>query len=164
MEISGYALLTLVKAARMSLKLAEDMRALMEDSHQRSTADEIAGLLTDALYDLSGEQQGVGDAFDESETMRLLTGCFCDAEVARRLEKMAKDAGVQDEEERPVCYEKRNPPETVNGGYQWKGEVGETAVKKHRKKHDRRKEREGRVMRFVFLIPHSPEEEEENDG
>ena len=38
------ALLRVVKAARMSLKLAEDTKKLLVNEHQQTWADEIAGL------------------------------------------------------------------------------------------------------------------------
>lgn len=82
MEISRDALLRVVKAARAAIRLAETMNKLMVDGKAWTWADEIAGQLADALFEISGEKLESGqDFFKDSATMMVLTGDMSDEGV-----------------------------------------------------------------------------------
>ena len=82
MDIQRDALLCVVKAARASIRLAKNMNKLMVDGKCWSWADEIAGQLADALFEISGEKLESGqDFFKDSATMMVLTGDMSDEGV-----------------------------------------------------------------------------------
>lgn len=82
MEIKKDALLRVVKATRMSMRMAECMKGLLADENAWTTADMIAGFLKDALFCIAGEELTVGENFlENSMTMRLLTGDMDDESV-----------------------------------------------------------------------------------
>lgn len=74
MEISRDALMRVVIAARVSLRLAEDMKELLIDNGPPTWADEISWKLSEALGLMCGEVVNTEDDLgDDSETMKLLT-------------------------------------------------------------------------------------------
>lgn len=83
MEITRDALLRVVKSARLAMKTAETIQDLMMEKGRWTMADEIAGLLSDALFRMSGEELAAGKDFNkDSMTMRLLKGDMSDGAVA----------------------------------------------------------------------------------
>lgn len=90
MEISKDALLRVVKATRSSMKQAEIMQQLIPEKNVWTWSDHIAGFLQDALFDMSGEKLSTGQDFENSNTMRLLTGDMSDEAVADWLIMMDK--------------------------------------------------------------------------
>lgn len=82
MEIKRDALVRVVKAARLSLKMADAMQLFMIDKRPWTVADEISGHLKDALFIILGEHALHEKSFDESMTMRLLTSDMSDGAVA----------------------------------------------------------------------------------
>ena len=74
MEISRDALSRVIKAARMAHDMAETIRE-MTCGTCRNKADDISGILEDALFDMNGEKLGVKDDFSESKTYQWLFGC-----------------------------------------------------------------------------------------
>ncbi len=85
------ALLRVVKAARMSLKLAEDTKKLLVNERQQTWADEIAGLLSDALFHFSGDYIGPKQDFErDSRTMNLLRSNLSDGAVTEEFIAMVQ--------------------------------------------------------------------------
>lgn len=82
MEITRDALLRVVKATRLSMRLAQDISKLFMDKAPWSVADEIYGRLEEALFMISGEKLGSGKSIDDSMAKRLLTGDLDDGTVA----------------------------------------------------------------------------------
>ncbi len=80
-------LLNLIKATRMSLRLAKDTRTLLLDQKGCWTvSDQISGFLTDALYAISGERiTPEQDFWKHSKTMKLLLDDTSDEEATERL-------------------------------------------------------------------------------
>lgn len=77
MEITRDALVRVVKAARISMRMAEDMQKLFQKPTW-TCADECAGFLKDALYMILGETDGL----ENSRTMLLLQSDMSDEAVA----------------------------------------------------------------------------------
>ena len=72
MEISKDALMRVVKAARVSLRLAEDMSKLLVDK-TASWADMVSWYLEDALCTMVGESvEQDGDFLKDSQTIKIL--------------------------------------------------------------------------------------------
>ena len=78
MEVERDALLRIVKATRLAMKLAEDTRKLMVEECT-TVADRIAGDLEDALFDMIHDKNP-GD-FKDSTTDKLLNGPIDDEGV-----------------------------------------------------------------------------------
>lgn len=81
MEIKEVAILRVVKAARMSMRMAKDMQVLMVDK-ARTLADEVSGLLADALFEISGEELSPEKSFEQSTVMMMLKSDMSDSSVA----------------------------------------------------------------------------------
>lgn len=82
MVITRDALLRVIKAARMSIALADDMRKLLVNEHGCTVADEISGFLNDALFYFCGERLTSDQDFKhDSATMQLLTSSLSDEDV-----------------------------------------------------------------------------------
>lgn len=79
MEIERDALLRIVKATRMAMRLAENIQKLFVDQAPWSVADEIAGQLADALFMMNCDS--AERPFADSMTMRLLKGDLNDEAV-----------------------------------------------------------------------------------
>lgn len=107
------ALLRVIKATRMSLRLAEDTRKLLINEKAQTVPDCIAGFLTDALFYFCGERLTSKQDFNrDSQTMKLLTSDLSDGEVTDKFLAMVqqpKPTLISKEEFREL-YEK-------NGGY-----------------------------------------------
>ena len=84
MEISKDALMRVIKATRLSMKLAEDTQKLFAEKGITSVADIIAGDLADSIFIISNEHLAqVGD-FSDSQTMKILKSDL-DEETAAEL-------------------------------------------------------------------------------
>ena len=97
MEITRDALMRVVKAARAALSLAETLSKSMDSILNRrgttTVADDIAGNLADALFQLSGEKlEPKQDFFNDSQVMGLLMGPRSDDYVTREIEEMHDEA------------------------------------------------------------------------
>lgn len=74
MEISRDALMRVVKATRVSLRLAKDIDKLLIDHVGSTWANFIAEQLADALYEFGGEVlENSQDFMKDSRTIALLT-------------------------------------------------------------------------------------------
>lgn len=90
--LNNDVMVSLVKATRKSLTLAENTRLIMSGRKGWSVADEIAGFMTDALYAISGEQlEKDQDFWKHSKTMKLLLGELSDEKVAEVFLQMAEE-------------------------------------------------------------------------
>ena len=90
--LNNDVMVSLVKATRNSLTLAENIRLIMSGGKGWSVADEIAGFMTDALYAISGEQlEKDQDFWKHSKTMKLLLGELSDEKVAEVFMQMAEE-------------------------------------------------------------------------
>lgn len=72
MEISKDALMRVIKATRLSMKLAEDTQKLFAEKGSESVADIIAGELADSIYLISNEHLAQTGNFSDSQTMQIL--------------------------------------------------------------------------------------------
>ena len=125
MNIQKDALLQIVKAARLSIKLAENMKAMMMEENSWTVADVIAGHLEDALFFLSGEKLAMGEDFmEKSTTMRLLTGDLSDESVCNWLfmmdsirKKHLTTPEVQQPKPQTMSKEDVHDLYRMNGGY-----------------------------------------------
>lgn len=75
----------IIKATRLSLRLADDMQRMLMIGAENTIADEIAGFLGDALFRFIGEDPEMCDNFYESETIKLLKSEMPDGDVAREI-------------------------------------------------------------------------------
>ena len=75
--------LAIVKATRLTLRMAEDMQNLMASKTKDTVADQVAGYLGDVLFDLLGEDPETCENFEETETMKLLKSEMPDEDVAK---------------------------------------------------------------------------------
>lgn len=83
MEISRDTVLWVVKAARMSVKLAEDFRPLLADPVSTTVPDMIADFLKDALSNMAGERLTMYQDFDEDSMIpKLLRSDKHDGDIA----------------------------------------------------------------------------------
>ena len=84
-------------------------------------ADIIAGELKEALYDILGEEATLGSDFNDSMTMRLLTGDMPDGAVADWIIMMGniREKHLQTEQPKPNTFSKDETKEMFrkNGGY-----------------------------------------------
>lgn len=121
MTIERNALLSVVKAARMALRLAEDTQKLFVDKAPWSVADEIAGQLADALFKFSHDK---AERFSDSTTMRLLKGDLNDGAVTDwflMMYRIDERRNKQEEPEQPapnvISKEELQDLYKNNGGY-----------------------------------------------
>lgn len=92
MEISRDSILRVIKATRMSLSMADDMRKLMVNPKGRTFADVIAGFLSDAVFTFCGEKLRIGQDFFDSRTMKILTDKRAgDDEALREIMRIYRD-------------------------------------------------------------------------
>ena len=125
MEINKDALLRVVKAARMSMKLAEDMRPLLINAKGQTWADEISGQLIDSLFILSRETLKPGQSFYESNTMLMLNSENSDGTVTDwfiMMDKIRKHISEPEQEVQQPAPQIMNPDEIdelrkTSGGY-----------------------------------------------
>ena len=125
MEIKTGALLRVVKATRMSVRMAKDLQALMVDK-TRTWADEVSGLLADALFEISGEELTPEKSFNESVAMMMLKSDMSDASVAdgimlkNRIQNMhLKQDEVQQPKPQTISKEEFQRMYVQSGGYQY---------------------------------------------
>lgn len=87
MEISRDVMLLIVKAARASQGLSDCMKKIMLGCSGLTLADEIAGYLSEALYESCGEKiENDQDFLNDSQTMKFLTDpALSDGEVTAAL-------------------------------------------------------------------------------
>lgn len=122
MEITKDALLRVVKAARLSMKLAKDTQQMLFEKGSWTVSDEIAGQLASALFVVSCEKLDAGKDFNEdSMTMRLLKGELDDETVTDWFIMMEKIDKRLHSNEQPTP-QIRSKEETAdlykkNGGY-----------------------------------------------
>ena len=125
MEIERDALLRVVKATRMAMKLAEDTQKLFMDNGQWTVADEIAGRLQDALFQMSHDKADC--PFNKSTTMQVLTSGLDDEAATdwfRMMYRMSERLhGMEPEKEpeqpKPQTIKQEDAYEMYlqNGGY-----------------------------------------------
>jgi len=108
MEIERDALLQVVKATRMALRLAESTQKLFLDKAPWSVADEISGQLADALFKVSHDK--ADRPFGDSTTMRLLKGDLSDEAVTDWFYMMYRIDKRLNQQEEPVLPK----PQTMN--------------------------------------------------
>lgn len=109
----NYSMTELVKAARLSGKLAEALRKMLAgNGNQWTVADEINGLITDAIVRLSGEADK--DSFDTYETVKLIKSEMSDEETAEALTKMQTESLPKPHLTEPETFEENY---RKNGGY-----------------------------------------------
>lgn len=127
MEIQKDALLRVVKSARLSLKLAEDLnKSIVLYGKTQTVPDAIAGYLCDTLYDLCGEQLGPGmDFLRDSVTMKLLTGSKSDGEVADAFLRIAEEHRVKQPAPHTQSREEFRAMCRKCGGYMYETAEGE---------------------------------------
>lgn len=114
--MSRDALMRVVKACRMSVRLADDTKKLLFDKTNWTIADEIGGFLCDALFEYSGEQLVAGQDFTrDSQTYKLLTANLSDDEVTDRLMAMARENEVK--QPKPNFISRDEFATMVNRGY-----------------------------------------------
>jgi len=105
MEITRDALLRVVKAARVSMKVAETLNQLSLEKKSWTWADEIVGGLADALFMMAGETlTPKQDFFDDSQTIRLLKSDMSDGAVTDwfcMMERLNKRTARTEEIEQP---------------------------------------------------------------
>lgn len=115
MEITKDALLRIVKAARLSMSVAENMQRFLTGKG-RTWADEVEGELEDALFLLCKDHIPEGKDFSASQTMLLLNSDMSDSAVADWIVMMDKirtkmpSPNLMSKEETKELYRK-------NGGY-----------------------------------------------
>ena len=129
MEISKDALLRVVKATRISMRISEDLRKLMVEN-TRTWADEVTGQLTDALFELSGEKLPPEKNFDDSMIMLMLKGDMSDGSVAdgimlknRIQEMLSRSDEIQQPKPQTMNKEEVQRMYVQSGGYQFRGEA-----------------------------------------
>lgn len=84
------ALVRVVKATRMSARLAETMRGTLLDTKATTVADEIYGFLFDALQYMIGD--GFPDNISTSDLYWMIhSEAMCDGDVADKVWKMILD-------------------------------------------------------------------------
>lgn len=88
MEINRDALTQVVKATRMSMRMAETMQKLLPEKNCVTVADEIVGMLQDALFYLCGDENK--GSFEDTKTVKLLKGELSDNAVADTLMMFSK--------------------------------------------------------------------------
>ena len=133
MEISRDALLRVVKGTRMSLRLAENMKALLINKKSGTWADEISGQLSDAVFTMIDEKLHVGQTFEDSMTMRILNGDMSDGAVTDWIMTMDRvrrrhlnPAPAEDEQPsapHTISKERLNELYEQNGGYRYTQET-----------------------------------------
>lgn len=117
MEIRADALLRVVRACRVSIKLAEALKYVMTDDTD-TVADNIAGDLQEALCKIAREKLGPGQDYQaDSEVYKLLTSDKSDGAVTLKIAKMCIR---NDEQPKPQIM---SPDDVRNlhaiaGGYQ----------------------------------------------
>lgn len=121
MEITNDTLMRVVKAAREALSLAETLSKSMDSILNRrgttTVADDIAGNLADALFQLSGEKLGPEqDFFNDSQVMGLLMGPRSDAFVTRMIAEM-HDKATKAPAPQTISAEHIREMFKKNGGY-----------------------------------------------
>lgn len=95
MEIQRDALLRVVKAARLSLRMAEDMKNLLVCHNSRTIPDDISGQLCDALFYMCHEKlESSQDFIRDSETMKLLKSRMSDVDVTDALIQLEKKNAI----------------------------------------------------------------------
>lgn len=127
MEISKDALLRIVRAARLSIKVAETVNGFMfGEGKPWSIADQIVGDLEDAIYEMLGEKSDPKSSFSESMTMRLLTGDLSDEAITdyiitlNRLRKRTQGIEeVQQPKPQIISKEAGKRMYVQSGGYQY---------------------------------------------
>ena len=124
MEIQRDALLRVVKAARLSLRMAEDMKNLLVCCNSRTIPDDISGQLCDALFYMCHEKlESSQDFIRDSETMKLLKSRMSDGDVTDALIQLEKKNSIHipctfSQEEFNANYEKV-------GGYRYQMPEGD---------------------------------------
>ena len=124
MQIGREAVQPIVKAARMAMKLANDLHPILMDKHGQTWADEIFGQLADTLFIMSKEKLQPNQNFNDSNTMMMLRSDNSDGAVADwfiMMDKIRKRVN-EPEEVRQPAPQIMNPAETEklrkqNGGY-----------------------------------------------
>lgn len=99
MEIEKNAVLNIVKAARASLRLNEDLRKTLGLGRggAETVPEFISGMLCDALFSLSHERLAYTQDFaKDSITMKLLKSESSDEEVTEQFIRMAENEGCPD--------------------------------------------------------------------
>lgn len=122
MEITRDALLRVVKATRMAMRLAENTQKLFVDKGTWTMADEIAGQLADALFRMNCDS--AERPFADSMTMRLLKGDLNDEAVTDWFLMMVRIDQRRHKQEEPVIpqpqtmsKEEVRAMHEANGGY-----------------------------------------------
>ena len=121
MEMKRDALVRVVKAARLSIKMAEAMDAFMIDKNVWTLADEISAHLKDALFTILGEVEV--NNFNDTMTMRLLTSDMSDEAVAdyiimmHNIRKHIGSDEVQQPKPQIMSKEEFRKMKDQNGGY-----------------------------------------------
>lgn len=79
MILTHDALLGLVRATRLAMKLEEDTERLLTDKRCETVAGTIAGTLKDVLFEMSGEKLTAEQDFEkDSAVMRILKSSISD--------------------------------------------------------------------------------------
>lgn len=111
-------LLGVVKATRISARLAENLQGILPASQKGTLADDVFGLLADVLYKFGGERLAAVDSFDMSETSKLLKSELSDEEVVQRFMDMPY---VIMPKPNLVSREEFEKNYSENGGYKFEG-------------------------------------------
>ena len=125
MELTRDALLQVVKATRMTIRLAENTKRLLTYENGWTVVDEIAGLMSDVLFKISGETLSPWEDFgSDSATMKLLRSKGSDEEVANAFIQLHRK-NSHCTQPNPHTMEQEDFDELVrrNGGYrkgQWR--------------------------------------------
>ena len=127
MEISKDAILRVVRSARLSIKMAETMKEFMVGEGKPWTiADQIAGDLEDAIYQMLGEKADPKAPFTETMTVRLLTGDLSDEAVTdyiitlnRLRNRTQRTVEVQQPKPQIISKEAGQRMYVQSGGYQY---------------------------------------------
>lgn len=126
MKVSKEALLLVVKAARMSLGIAERMRMLIADGGGHTFVDYVSGDLCDALFKMSGERlEKEQDFLTQSKTMKLLTGGMTDGDVTDAFIRMAQENQPEQPEPHFIDREAMRKSVRQNGGYMFETPEGD---------------------------------------
>lgn len=107
-------LLQIVKATRLSAKLADALQGVMPSSPKRTIADDIYGFLADALYAISGENAHDSDNFGMTIVSKLIMSDMSDGDVAKQI---MKSSAVQIPAPNLVTREETRKLYEQNGGY-----------------------------------------------
>lgn len=133
MEIGREAVKPIVKAARMAMRLADDLHPILMEKHGQTWADEIWGQLADALFIMSNEKLAPGQNFNESNTMLMLKSDNSDGAVADwfiMMDKIRKRVSELEEVQQPkpqiMEADEVEKLRKQNGGvqYVWDAEAG----------------------------------------